>query len=117
MRALKRDIIAKQGDTLRRRWRFYDIEAKPIDFTGFTAAMQVRADIEDEDPTFDLTTENDGIVLHENGYVDLYISKDDMTTQTAPYKGTHDLEVVAPNGDRTTIVEGKFKIRREVTRA
>ena len=37
--------------------------SSPVDLDGVTARMQVRDDISDEDPLFDLTTENGGILI------------------------------------------------------
>jgi hypothetical protein len=37
--------------------------AEPVDLTDVTARMQVRADVADDDPVFDLTTENGGIII------------------------------------------------------
>jgi hypothetical protein len=37
----------------------------PVDLDGMTARMQARDDIADEEPVFDLTTENGGIIILE----------------------------------------------------
>lgn len=43
-------------------WQIGD-PAAAVDLAGYTAAMQARDLIEDEDPVLDLTTENEGILI------------------------------------------------------
>ncbi len=43
-------------------WKTGDPET-PVDLSGYSAAMQARDAIEDEDPVFDLTTDNEGILI------------------------------------------------------
>ena len=56
----------------------------PFDFTGYTASMSFKENVEDATPWLELTTENGGITLGGNlGTIQLYISADDTSDFTA----------------------------------
>lgn len=110
----KYNMICPQGATFTKRltWTIGDV---PVDLTGYTARMQARISYSTKcDPLFNLTTENSGISLDDEGNIDLLISADD--TSTFPAKEyVYDLELVS-NLDVYRIVEGKFIVTPEVTR-
>lgn len=88
----------------------------PVDLTGYTARMQVRQDIDDEDPLLELTTENGGIVLGDAaGTIQLVLT----ATQTAGLdfdSAVYDLELVSGAGRVRRLMRGVVTLSREVTR-
>lgn len=50
-----------------------DDDDLPIDLSGRTARMHIRRDRDDEDPIFELTTENNGITLGVDGSVTIQL--------------------------------------------
>lgn len=106
-----------QGATFRKRltWKA-GTPAVPVDLTGCTARMQVRAEVESETPLLSLTTENDRITLGgAAGTIDLYVSDED-TAEITWEGGVHDLEIEHPSGEVTRLAEGSVSVSPEVTR-
>ena len=109
-----------QGATFRKRLRWSDkATGTPIDLTGCTARMQVRAETSAPAVLLDLTTENGGITLGgAAGTIDLYVG----ATATAAINwegGVFDLEIIHPGAlpdDVTRIVQGTVSVSPEVTR-
>lgn len=89
----------------------------PVDLTGFTARMDIRASLEATTVIHTLTTENGGITLGDAaGTIDLLIP----ATTTAGFDFTHavyDLELVSALGVVTRLVSGAVALSKEVTRA
>lgn len=91
----------------------------PMDFTGCSARMQVRAEKESPDVLLELTTANGGILLgaSEPGSIDLWVG----ATQTATIdweSGVWDLEIQYPSGadDVDRFMEGSISVSGDVTR-
>jgi hypothetical protein len=118
MEPAKYDLPAKAGTTYRKSFNFMDAEEVALDFTGYTARMQLRLALDSVDPALELTTEN-GRISIEDGTVSLYI-EDDQTTLLAPdfvkVNYVYDIELVAPSGDIVSPLYGKFIVSPEVTR-
>ncbi len=88
----------------------------PIDLTGCTARMQVRADVESPLVLIELSTLNGRIVLGgAAGTVDLGIAATD-TAAMAWTSGVWDLEITHPGGDVSRLAEGSISVSPEVTR-
>lgn len=109
-----------QGATFRKRLR-WSVKATgvPIDLTGCTARMQVRAETSAPIVLQELTTENGGITLGGTaGTIDLYVG----ATATAAINwegGVFDLEIIHPGAlpdDVTRIAQGTVSVSPEVTR-
>lgn len=106
-----------QGATFRKRLRWSDPSKTPIDLTGCTARMQVRADVDAVLALLTLTTENGGITLGgPAGTVDLFIADEDTAVITWD-GGVWDLEIQHPGGDVIRLAEGSISVSPEVTRA
>ena len=106
-----------QGATFPKRLRWRDKAAgTPIDLTGCTARMQVRAEIGSPTVLLELTTENGGITLGGTaGTIDLYVG----ATATAAFTwegGVFDLEIEFPGGDVRRLAQGTVSVSPEVTR-
>ena len=108
-------LSCPQGATYRRNilWR---IGSAPVNVNGYAARMQVRETYDSVDYLVSLTTENDGIVLGgASGTISLYISDEDTSNfRVGVY--VYDLELVAPNGDVTRLIEGRFQVTPGATR-
>ncbi len=120
MAAAKLKLTIEQGATFRKTltWKT-GTPAAPVDLTGCTARMHIRAVITDTTPLLALTTENNGITLGGvDGTIVLYIppsATEDITWTTAVY----DLEIVfpaAPEPDVRRLLYGTVVVSPEVTR-
>lgn len=97
--------------------RYIDDAGVPFDFTGGTADMQVRTDYDGE-IILELST-SDGTIVLGNGTGDIA----NVTLRFTPavtsimtrYEGIYDLEVTL-GGRVYKFLEGKFELRREITR-
>lgn len=110
----KYNMICPQGATFTKRltWTIDDI---PVDLTGYTAKMQARTSYKGNcDPIFSITTENGGIVLDDEGNIDLLISADE-TEDFVAREYLYDLELYA-GAIVYRLVEGKFIVTPEVTK-
>lgn len=117
MSAGKLKLRIEQGATFRKllTWKA-GTPAVPVDITGCTARMQIRADIDDADPLISLTTENGGITLGDTaGTIELYISDTDTAAITWE-TGVYDLEIILANGDVRRLLYGTVTVTPEVTR-
>jgi hypothetical protein len=89
---------------------------QPVDLTGLTARMQIRAKLDDTAVIKELTTTNGGIILDNTAKtIQMYISATDTATfsfQSAVYS----LELVSASGEVTQLVNGTLTLVREVTR-
>lgn len=105
-----------QGATFDPQWTFTSAGGAPINLTGCTARMQVRAKITDPVVLVNLTTENGGITLGgATGTIDLYIS-DENTALFSWRGGVWDFELVWPSGRVTRLAQGTAEVWPEVTR-
>lgn len=106
-----------QGATFRKRlvWKAGTPKV-PVDLTGCTARMQVRAEVESPDFLLELTTANGGITLGgAAGTVDLYVS-DETTSAITWTSGVFDIEIEHPSGEVTRLAQGSVGVSPEVTR-
>ncbi|WP_270175218.1 hypothetical protein [Diaphorobacter sp. ED-3] len=105
-----------QGATFRKRLMWKAPDGTPIDLSGCTARMQVRAEVESPTVLLSLTTENGGLTLGgAAGTVDLYVSDEDAGAITWD-AGVWDLEIVHPSGEVTRLAQGSIAVSPEVTR-
>lgn len=107
------DIICPQGATFSTTFT-YSVGGTAVNLTGYSAAMQVRPSYT-ADPIISLTNSS-GITLGGSaGTITVLIS----ATNTASYKAgqyIYDLELNS-GGQVTRLLQGKFTITPEVTRA
>lgn len=105
-----------QGATFRKRLTWTAPDGTPIDLSGCTARMQVRAEVESPAVLLSLTTENGGLTLGgAAGTVELYVSDEDTGAITWE-SGAWDLEIVHPSGEVTRLAQGSVAVSPEVTR-
>jgi hypothetical protein len=116
MPAATYNIICDQGATLDRSLTLKDSAGSLANLTGFSAKMQVRTTASSSGVALELSTVNSRVIL--GGALGTVRLKVDAATTAALTAGdyVYDLEITAPNGDVTRLVEGKFKVKPEVTR-
>lgn len=116
MAAAKYKLKLEQGVTLRKpfTWR---AAGDPVILTGYKARMQIRPEIDSSAVLAELTTENGGILIEAptTGTFVLYL--DDVITAALEFdQAVYDVEMIAPNGDVTRVMQGVVTLSREVTR-
>jgi hypothetical protein len=92
----------------------------PVSFTGFSARMQVRTDY-DKTIILELNTSDgtiglgDGLASDTTPNVILHF-RSAVTSAMSQYEGIYDLEVTTTSGVVYKFLEGKFALRREITK-
>lgn len=116
MPAGRYDMTCEQGTTFRQTLRWLDESDTPVDLTGYTAAMQVRASHKAATTWLDLSSTNgDIVIVPEDGELQITVVAID-TAALAPGTGVYDLELTSPGGIVTRLIEGKFTVTPEVTK-
>lgn len=118
MAAAKLKLAIEQGATFRKvlTWKA-GTPAVPVDLTGCTARMQIRAEITAATPYVTLTTENGGIALGGvAGTIDILITAV-ATAAFAWTSGVYDLEIIMSDGITVhRLAGGAITVSPEVTR-
>lgn len=123
------DIVIEQGADWRLVITWKDADGNAMNLTGYQARMQVRESFASKVKVFDLTTENGRITLDAaNGIVTMHM---DATVtagavinpaKTAWIDGKQaqqlvfDLEMIAPGGTVTRLIQGAALFVPEVTK-
>ena len=89
---------------------------QPKDLTGWTAAMQIREDIDDTTPLVDLTSVAGDITINIPDAKITVIIATSVTEALDFVEGVYDLELIDTSGETTRILEGKATLSEEVTR-
>jgi hypothetical protein len=109
----KYNMICPQGATFTKRLT-WTIDEVPVDLTGYTARMQARDKYGSSCIVVDITTENGGISLDDEGNIDLLIDSEDTELIIAK-DYVYDLEL--DSGSQVyRVIEGKFIVTPEVTK-
>ena len=114
MSAGKYNISAEQGATFKRVLIWKDSVGTPIDITGFTSKMQVRAGY-GLDVLLDLSTANGKIIIiaSVNGKFSI---NETATNMSALKAGVYKYDIEMTNGAEVTrILEGSFTVSEEIT--
>lgn len=111
----KVSLTCKQGSTFTRHIT-YKSNGVIVNLTGYTARMQVRPAYAYESSVVivNLTTGSGITIDGEHGAIDLAITAS-ATAAIAAGNYVYDLEVVAPGGTVTRLLEGPFIVTPEVT--
>jgi hypothetical protein len=109
------DITIEQGSGFSLPLTYEAPEGSLVDFTGSTGRLHVRSKFGATDKLIELTTENGGIELGDDGSILLSMSADD-TAELKFDRGVYDLEIVPPSGEPYKIIKGNVFLKREVTR-
>ena len=123
------DIIIEQGADWRLVMNWKDPGGVPMNLAGYRARMQVRETFAAKAKVFDLTTENGMITLDAvNGLVSLHLPADVsaevpiLPAKTAWIDGKQaqqlvfDIEMIAPDGGVTRLIQGAVLFVPEVTK-
>ena len=121
MASYKINLKINQGATFFKRvtWKVGPTEAAavPVDLTGCTARMQVRAKVNSPSALLDLTTENGGINLGGVlGTIDFCRLDAEQSAAITWKGGVYDLEIVFSDGSVERKFYGSVSISPEVTR-
>jgi hypothetical protein len=110
----KLNFTCPQGSTFERTLT-YKLDNDPVNIFGYSARLQVREFHYSKDFVLSLVDGN-GITLGASaGTIDILVDSED-TTNIVPGNYVYDLELVAPNGSVSRLIEGKFIVTPEVTR-
>lgn len=90
---------------------------EPVDLSVYTARMQIREKLDSPTVIYELTTENDGIVLNSvDSTINLSIPANITETFTFK-KAVYSIELINTNNSSvTTFVQGSITLYNEVTR-
>lgn len=95
----------------------YTENSSVVDFSDATARMQIRSDY-DKDIILELSSE-DGTIELSDGAGDtpnVVLKFGNNTSDLTKYEGIYDLEVTTSGGLVKKFLEGKFELRKEVTK-
>lgn len=111
------DMKCDQGATFIREITLTDNEGNPLNYTGYTAEMQVRKSHSDPAVVLDLNTDNGRITV--SGAIGMFriLVSDEDTSVLVPRTYVYDLLAVSPEGTKDRILEGSFIVSPGVTRA
>ena len=118
MAAFKKSITLLQGETFAQSfaWRA-GTPPVPVDLTGCTARMHVRASVASPDVLLSLSTDDGRITLGGPlGTIALRLPAD-VTAALSFVAAVYDLELVHPDGTVRRLLAGQVKLSPEVTRA
>lgn len=109
-------LVIDQGASLELSLLFTNENNVPLNLTGYTARMQLRTSYTALNPTIELTTENNRILLLPlEGKMTLALPAS-VTTTIPPQRYVYDFEMVSPTGFVTRALEGDCIVTPEVTR-
>lgn len=117
MAAFKYKLALNQGEDFDKTfpWKAGNPLA-PVDLTGCTARMHIRAKLESATPAIVLTTENGRILLGGTaGTVRIKLTATETSSLTIT-QGVYDLEIVYPDGRVRRLMSGTVTVSPEVTR-
>lgn len=117
-RVLKRrqDLYIHQGGTYRYDWVYVDDADQPIDITGYTARLQMRASEAATPVLYSATTDNGQLVIDgEAGLVMLAIPDPTNAAWVWRY-GVYDLELLDPDDFVVKLSWGRVRVKPEITR-
>lgn len=114
-------VVVYRGDTWIRNWSLTrKADGRPVDFTGATARLQVKTDVENEDAVIEATTvDEDDLYFIEpldSGKLRLEMSAE-KTALLLPYtEYVFDVEVTFPNGFVKTYEKALIEVEPDCTR-
>jgi hypothetical protein len=109
------DITIEQGSGFSLPLTYEAPEGSLVDLTGGTGRLHVRSKYGATDKLIELTTENGGMELGDDGSIELCMSAED-TAGLNFSRGVYDLDIVPPAGEPYKIINDTVFLKREVTR-
>lgn len=109
-------IVIEQEATFYRKLQWLDPSSVPIDLTGYTAKMQVRATAADSSIIVELSTTNSYITITPStGTIELTIPA--SVTATVPVaNAVYSLNMTSPDGFVTRLLQGQVQVKASITR-
>ena len=105
-----------RGDTRSITLTFTDKNSDPIDLTGATLWFTVKSAVADADADAVIQKKITDHTDPTNGISTVVISPED--TENLPIaRYFYDFQLVDPNGNVSTVLEGTFKLKYDVTRS
>jgi hypothetical protein len=99
------------GATFAQELVYTDDDGELFDLEGYTATLQLRENIADEEPAIDMDLDIDV----ETATLSFTISATESSTLTAP-RYFYAIELYAPDETVTRLLDGSFKVSPEVVR-
>lgn len=93
-----------------------DSTGTTIDLTGYTAAMQLRVQVNSLQAVDTLTTENGRITITPTEGMISCVFPHEQTAQYPASNLVYDLEITSPGDEVTRVVQGRICVSPEVTR-
>jgi hypothetical protein len=117
--ATKFDLMCEQGADLSFVVNYRRGETNmPVDITGGQARMQARTSMNAPTPFLDIDSADKGGIAIEGTSGRLFVVVPASVTATFPstHEAVYDLEFVDVAGRSSRVLEGRFRVTREVTR-
>jgi len=110
------DLHLVRGDTWTQAFLYESPEDTPVDLTGYTARLQIRANkTSTGDPLLSATSAAGLISLDGSGNIVLNVPA--ATTAALDFnQARYDLEITSAGGIVTTLLEGNITLIKDVTR-
>ncbi len=118
MAAANYDILIEQGATFKLNLRWKDGDGNGIDLDGYEARMQIRKSSQSNNVELELTSDgSDESITFGSDYGFINIEVDaNITSGFDIRRGVYDLELIAPSGEITRLIQGSVTISPEVTK-
>jgi len=109
--------IIEQGITWVRVITWTDSDDIPVNITGYTVRMQIRENADDEETIVDISTTEGSIALTTPASGIFTITLSATVTATLTFnRAIYDIEMVAPAGTVTRLLQGAVRLSKEITR-
>jgi hypothetical protein len=109
----KYNIVAEQGATFNLNFTV-QTDGTAWNFTGYTAAMQVRQSTSSATTLLNLSSSTGAITMNASGVVGITVAATTMSTVPAG-RWVYDIEFTSPSNEVTRLLEGRFIVSAEVT--
>lgn len=107
--ASKQNFTFEEGVAFEKRLTWRNKAKRPIDLTGYTAVMEIRASVDNPTILLSLTTENGGIALGgAAGTINIAITEPQVAA--LPVSCVYKLKMVPPSGLSKYLIEGKITV-------
>ena len=116
MSATTFDITIEQGATFTLSLVWKDSAGAPTDLTGWAARMQVRPSHGSDLVLLSLSSTSGGITLGGTAGTIEVVASATATAAITGRKAVYDIELAAPGGAVTRLLQGQVTISPEVTR-
>lgn len=115
MKPAKRSLTIYQASTFYQPFQ-WKANGVPVDLTGYTFRLWIKAKVTDAVRLAELTTENGGMVLIDAATGRFAINAEkELTVTLRTRQCVYDLLAIAPNGDSYRLLEGSMIVEPAVT--